>query len=149
MPVDRRGLGTLLIVSALYGYWAYIKGWLPPIFGPTHYWDAVIFGALTIGLALNPIPLVVNRVTEFLGTIGFSIYLNHPLTVFLLIPCYRRIYASAPNVSAGFVGCALLTYAILIPLSYVTYHLIELPGIRAGRWAYRYATASRGKRLPV
>jgi peptidoglycan/LPS O-acetylase OafA/YrhL len=143
--IERRSLGLMLVVVAGYAYLAYIKNWLPPIFGPTHYWVGVIFAALTIGLALNPIPLIVNRVTTFLGTIGFSLYLNHPLTVYLLIPVYRRIYAGAPNVSVSFVACVLLTFAILVPVSFVTYRLIELPGIRAGKWAYRRAAARLDK----
>jgi peptidoglycan/LPS O-acetylase OafA/YrhL len=138
-----RAAGLLLAAAAIGLYAAYLRDALPPIFGLRPYWLGVIWVMLAIGLALNPVRLVVNRVTAFLGTIGFSLYLNHPLLVYALIRPYRRIGAWFTNPSVSFLVCILLTLAILVPMSALTYRFIEQPGIRLGKRLVRRLSAER------
>ncbi|MFC4116765.1 acyltransferase family protein [Nonomuraea zeae] len=66
--------------------------------------------ALAFGLRERAFPRWLTR----LGVISFSLYLLHPILLYVL-----------PN--------PLLYYLVLIPLSLLTYHLIEAPAQRLGR----------------
>jgi peptidoglycan/LPS O-acetylase OafA/YrhL len=76
---------------------------------------------------------IVNHITVFLGKISYSVYLIHPLIVYLLIPSYRNIQNSLGNSLASFATCIVLTFVILIPISYVSFIMIENPAIRFGK----------------
>jgi peptidoglycan/LPS O-acetylase OafA/YrhL len=92
----------------------------------------VIFGTLVLGLAIAPLRVFVNRQTCYLGKISYSLYLNHPPLVVVLIPVYRDIYAVQMPATLQYGACALLTLVILTVASYFTYHIIEQPGVRFG-----------------
>jgi peptidoglycan/LPS O-acetylase OafA/YrhL len=132
--IDRRSpsnhsLGVALIGAAVFGYAALLNGKLPSLFDRSH-WLGIIYGLLLLGLVLAPLSAVVNRATSFFGTISFSLYLNHPLLVYALRPVYAYFYSLAIPVAFRYLGCAALTLLILTVGSYLTYRLIELPGMR-------------------
>ncbi|TDD36929.1 acyltransferase [Nonomuraea terrae] len=83
-------------------------GWAPAL--------ALAFGVFAAAFALRG--RVFPRWLAWLGTISFSLYLLHPLLLHV-----------APGLT--------VFYAVLIPLSAVTYHLIETPGRRLGRFLIR------------
>jgi peptidoglycan/LPS O-acetylase OafA/YrhL len=112
---------------------AYLQFWLPTIFGDHYYGQGVIFSCIIIGLALSPWTLLVNAMTRYLGKISYSIYLIHTTVVFLLTPVYQRLYQQSPSVTVAFLACLFLTLAIVVPISSITYRLIERPGILFGR----------------
>jgi peptidoglycan/LPS O-acetylase OafA/YrhL len=87
---------------------------------------------LVLGLAIHPIKPLVNTVTRFYGQISYSVYLNHPLVVSLLIPFYRRIYQYVPGTALALLACLAVTFLVLTPWAYLTYRVIEQPGIRFG-----------------
>jgi peptidoglycan/LPS O-acetylase OafA/YrhL len=126
-----RSWGVVLVGGALFGYCALILGRLN-FFLEDFYWQAVNFCALTLGLTIAPLRLFVNRPTCFSGRIAYSLYLNHPPLVFVLIPVYRAIYAVQLPTTLQYGACALLTLTILAIASYLTYHLIEQHGVRLG-----------------
>ncbi len=128
----RRG-GAVLIAIALLLYGGLLSGRLQALPLDPYYWQGPMYGCLLVGLALRPIPVLVNRLTRFLGTISYSVYLNHPTLVLLLTPLYRRLYLHAPSVGVAFVASVALTFALLIPISWVTYRCVEEPGVRLGR----------------
>lgn len=132
-PDRGKGLGSALWWGGLFGYAALLQGWLPNIFGDHYYWQALIYGCLLMGLGLRPLRAVVNIATCYLGKISYSVYLNHPTIVFLLIPVYRWIYQQAPSLTLGFLGSLLITLAVVLPVSAVTYRFIERPGIVLGK----------------
>jgi peptidoglycan/LPS O-acetylase OafA/YrhL len=94
--------------------------------------QAMIFGTLLLGLTIVPLGLFVNRVTRFLGEISYSLYLNHPTLVLLLIPAYRIVYGVQSRASIQFGVCMLLTLGLLTVISFGSYRFIEQPGIRLG-----------------
>ena len=126
-----RSWGVVLVGGAFFGFSALMAGRLN-FFLEDFYWQGVIFGALVLGLAIAPLRVFVNRQTCFFGKIGYSLYLNHPPLVFVLIPVYRDIYAVQMPTTLQYGACALLTLVILIVASYFTYHIIEQPGVRFG-----------------
>lgn len=101
------------------------------------------YAALLIGMSRFPLSLVVNRVTTYLGQISYSLYLAHPIVVALLIPVFRRIQLLVPQADLAYLLCAVLTLAIAVPVAYLGYRLIEVPGIRAG---HRVLAAINGHR---
>lgn len=130
---DRASAGNAALLGGVFCYVALIQGWLPNVFGDFYYWQAVSYGLIFAGLAMSPWRLLVNPFTTFLGKVSYSLYLLHPMLVYLLIPVYRKIYAQQPDLTVAFLACAGLTFLILIPLSYLSYRMIELPGIRLGK----------------
>lgn len=128
-----RARGDAALLAGAFGYVALVQGWLPNVFGDPYYWQAVCYGLIFVGLALSPWKALVNRVTSFLGKVSYSLYLFHPTVVYLMIPVYRRLYAYFDVLSVAFLASAAITFAVLLPLSYAGYRLIELPGIKLGK----------------
>jgi peptidoglycan/LPS O-acetylase OafA/YrhL len=126
-------LGNAFMSVGLFVFVALIQGWLPNVFGSPYYWEPVVYGSLLLGLGLSPRRIVVNAATRFLGKISYSLYLIHPTVVFLLTPVYQWLYGLSPFVTVGFAGSVLVTFSIIVPVSYLTYTWIEKPGIRWGK----------------
>lgn len=145
-PEAARGLGLLLVLLAGYVYIAILQGVGYLGLPDPRYAQAVCCLLVLAGLSLRSVSLLVNRLTVYLGKISYSVYLNHPTLVFFLVPVYKKIYGHTDNVSLAFVSCCLLTYAILIPLSALTYALIERPGIRWGKRCYAWLDSRLGPR---
>lgn len=97
-------------------------------------WSALAWTLLVLGLVINPVKLIVNAVTRFYGRISYSVYLNHPIVIGLLMPIYVRIYQYVPGHLLGLLTCFAATFSVLTPWAYITYRLIEQPGIRFGSW---------------
>ena len=128
-----RSLGNALVFGGAFGFAALLQGWLPGIFGDMYYWQGPVFGAVFLGLAFAPWRLVVNAATAFLGKISYSIYLNHTTVIYLLQPVYQRIYGATDSLSVAFLSCLVLTLAVTLPVSMITYRLVEKPGIALGK----------------
>ena len=96
--------------------------------------SSVAFVLLILSLSLNPNRLIVNRFTRFFGTISYSLYLIHPFILEPLKPVYVYIYGhTIYSTDLSLFLCILLTLLIVTPVSLLTYHLIETPGIRMGK----------------
>jgi peptidoglycan/LPS O-acetylase OafA/YrhL len=97
------------------------------------YWQAIAFSTLCLSLSLYPNRLLVNGVTAFYGKISYSVYLLHPLLIYLLKPAYNFIYAGIASPGLAFFSCLLLTLIFLTLSSLVTYRFIEEKGILYGK----------------
>jgi len=110
-------------------------------------WQGAVFATLLCGLLANPVSILVNRVTVFLGKISYSMYLVHPVLVLVAAPLYARIYQLPVSLSTKFIACALVTLLPLVAISYCTFLLIESPGMRLGKWLLK--SRSRHRTSPV
>lgn len=126
-------IGAALILGSLWAYQALLNGALNVGFPDPYYWQAIIYSALLLGLAILPTPIFVNRLSLFAGKISYSIYLLHPSTIFFLAPVYRRIYGLGLPVSASFLLCFAVTLAIVLPAAALTYRWVEAPGMKLGK----------------
>jgi peptidoglycan/LPS O-acetylase OafA/YrhL len=135
-----RAWAFLLVGAALLGYDSLISGRVPAVFWSMS-GQGMLYSILLTGLTIAPLGIFVNPVTRFYGRISYSVYLNHPTFVLLLIPAYRVIYSLHIGVTAQYGACLLLTLLVLTAVAYATYHLIERPGMRLGnRLIRRLAT---------
>lgn len=96
-----------------------------------HIMMSIGFVALALVLAANPIRLLVNPVTTFIGKISFSMYLIHfPVLHWMHKMGYIDIFAQ-PLLNFGCRYSILIAVATLI--SYLTYKFIEVPGQNLGK----------------
>jgi len=136
-----RPLGLLLVLAATYLYVAIMQNVGQVGLPDNRYAKAVCCLLLVIGLSLRTLKPFVNRLTVFLGKISYSVYLAQPTAILLLEPVYKKIYAASSGsmaVSVAFVGCFLLTLAVVIPLAALSYYLVEKPGIKLGKYCYAW-----------
>ncbi|AVJ31759.1 hypothetical protein CLM74_02680 [Stenotrophomonas sp. MYb57] len=138
VPEDR-SVGTLLLLVSACIFVARSNSWIDDrIFaGHPYMWPAIWYSALIIGLALNPIKLLVNRVTRFLGTVSYSLYLAHGPVINALRPWYDRLARHEDwSTTKTYLIAVSGTMLVSVAIAYVTYRLIEVPFIRLGKTVY-------------
>ncbi len=94
------------------------------------------FGLLCVAIALHPIWILVNRLTLFWGRVSYSLYLTHPGIIFFFhrMGVYEeinRVCGGVPTFS--FLVSATLTITVVSAISWVTFSMIEVPGMALGR----------------
>ena len=130
-----RDVGRALIGGGLFGLLGIALGDITPaapVIGPWHM-QGVFYAALLLGLSLCPLKAFVNGLTQFFGTISYSFYLWHASIIYFSSPLYEAIYGLGLPKTVSFLACGGVTIAITTALSYVTYRVIELPGMRLGK----------------
>lgn len=105
------------------------------LIGERH-WQVVAASLILAGLVLCP-PTFGATVMSFLGRISYSIYLLHGLIIRMISEAYVAIYASIQSTSLAYIACVALTLACVVPASWLTYRLVELPGIALGNKVIR------------
>ncbi|WP_298852151.1 acyltransferase [uncultured Ruegeria sp.] len=91
------------------------------------------FGCLALSQALYPVTFFVNRFTEFLGKISYSLYLMHPFLIYKSeLTRQAAALTSNPNLVVPIVSAITLIAAI--PIATILYYLIERPFIRLARF---------------
>lgn len=129
----QRAIGLACIGGFLVLFTASIGGRLQTMVVDVYYWVAMAYGLLLIGLWLAPLRLVVNRTTAYLGKIGYSVYLAHPVVILLLLPAYPWIYALRIGTSLKFLIATAMTVTAVLCVATLTFRLIEAPGMRLGQ----------------
>ena len=96
--------------------------------------SSLAFVLLILSLSLRSNRFIVNRFTRFYGTISYSLYLVHPFLITPLKPVYIYFYEhTIYSTDLSLFFCVLLTLLIVTPVSLLTYHLIEVRGIKWGK----------------
>jgi peptidoglycan/LPS O-acetylase OafA/YrhL len=126
---------------------AAVLGLLFPLtpFLPFSYWSPAA-ALLETGLSLCLIGLIVysggdfrilrSRALVFFGNISYSLYLIHYFVASLLLKIFTVSRTTEILGLSGVAKPILLTattFVVTIPLSWLLYSLVEVPGIRAGR----------------
>jgi len=91
--------------------------------------------ALCIWQSLLPSYLIANKFFEFLGERSFSIYLLHPMVIFVTEKSLAELHSSLSTYigSFAFFACAAAVIIGVLAVAELAYRLIEVPGIRLGR----------------
>jgi peptidoglycan/LPS O-acetylase OafA/YrhL len=112
----------------------------PPGFIPSFLIGAIILAGFVVAISSNAIPYLVNPVVGYIGTISYSCYLVH----FAVLVAVLRLFGLSLAIHVHDAGSSLqnlllfakiisVTGVLTIVCASVTYHLIEKPGIAAGR----------------
>ena len=94
---------------------------------------SVAYGIFLIGLSIFPVRIIVNRISVFFGLISYSLYLDHPQMIYYMSDLYKKIYLLGLNTGLSFLICVIVTILPLTFLSFLTYRIIEKPGIQSGK----------------
>jgi peptidoglycan/LPS O-acetylase OafA/YrhL len=125
-----RAMGYWLVAAGGAGFFALVALNLNNS-KPAFALHSVVYGLLVTGLLVTNWGVLVNRVTERLGDLSYSLYLWHPLVIVSVMGLYPRFYLRLPRTLAWF-GCLTLTLSVLIPLAFLSYRFIEEPTRKAG-----------------
>jgi peptidoglycan/LPS O-acetylase OafA/YrhL len=94
---------------------------------------ALVFGALILATCYWPNPVSTNRVTRYLGTISFSLYLLHPLVIAISMDEQRRIANALGNGFLALGARVLFVFTVVIGLATLTFRFVEKPGMALGK----------------
>lgn len=127
-------LGSLVVFTMIHtGATALIYSW---------YWRGPLFFLVVLGFALNPLPLLVNYYTDWLGERSYSIYLTHIPVMIMLWPTMRWLETHISPAWSFLVIAMMMTTATLAA-SVISYSFFERPINDFGRrFAKRIAGAS-------
>jgi peptidoglycan/LPS O-acetylase OafA/YrhL len=129
---SRIGAGCLAVGALIFA--AAVGGYLTQPASMPVLCESVSFTLMLVGLALWPVRLVVNRITQFLGRISYSVYLLHgPVILLINRPVFPRIEALGLPQAAAFGLSLAVTLAITLVVSWIAYRMVERPGIAFGR----------------
>lgn len=139
-PARLGGAITLAGLALLYVAWACAPVFARPDAGiPSNVlymfsWG-VPFGLICLGLALRPLAVLSNSLTQFLGKISFGVYLGHPQVIIGLshLGVYQAIQRIPGGSGVTFPLAVLATSAVVIPLAWALFAFVESPGIQLGR----------------
>ena len=117
---------------------------VPRFFWRTYYDDPTLQMVESIGAAGIIVLIVYSRLDVpalrtpsmlLLGDISFSIYLLHWPMMCIMAKLIAQLYTPGDNSLVFSLLLMAATLMITLPLSWLSYTYIELPGIRLGRWA--------------
>lgn len=93
------------------------------------------FAALCVWQSAKPNRWFANGFFEYLGERSFSIYLLHPLVIYISKGWVVSLYSKLePGMGAyAYFVCAALVMVEVLVMAEVTYRAIEVPGIKLGR----------------
>lgn len=128
---DRRRNGIIFIAAGIY-----LLSALPFLQENSHLPGTALYGtaflSLTYGLYLFPTIFFVNRLTQFLGQISYSIYLTHSAVITTAHPLLNAVvghFGRTWQFPAAFICLTVVSSAV----SWGTYRLVETPGQSLGR----------------
>jgi len=137
-PAEDRKWGALLLLLGGYVFTAFFWRSNLHILLPQQVMAGVSFFLLAWGLSLYPTALLVNPVTLYLGRISYSVYLCHFAVLDGTVWLLGRVPAlSAASPATRFAAVLTLTGLGTLLIATLTYHGIEVPGRKLGKWVIR------------
>lgn len=128
--IGRFNIGLFVVICVII-----ISGWFHYL---ANLWIcnwAFAFLFLIVGQAVSLLPVLTSSIFVSLGKLSFSLYLCHPLVVYLLKPVFSWIYSfDGISLFRAFVGCFGVTIFFVIPIAFMSNRLIERQGIKFGRY---------------
>ena len=93
----------------------------------------VCYASILLGIAGPKFFIVENILMQFLGKISYSMYLIHAPVIWVLSPVYGVIIEIPAQKSIQFLMCFIITISVVVPMSWLSYRLLERPFIALGR----------------
>lgn len=98
---------------------------------PHHFIYGIAFLFLAYALSIYPLPIFVNRITQKIGKVSYSLYLTHGVVLYGL----KKITTCKLSLhhDLQFLFYYLLMIVLTYGLSLLTYQFVEKPGMALGR----------------
>lgn len=94
---------------------------------------ALGFMPFMLGVAIYPVPLLVNSAVSFLGRVSYSFYLMHFVVMDVEIRLFHTYWPGVfLHPALAYFAIFAATLALATPLSWLTYTFIEQPFIKLG-----------------
>jgi len=130
-PDKDKKTGMLLLFVSLFLFAAFLATYTFGNLMPQHILYSMAFLCFSLSLHFSPQALLVNKITTSIGKLSFSIYLVH----FIVINEMKSVFKNGffLDGDSGFMLGFLLVLVVSTCISYVTYKLVEVPGIHLGK----------------
>jgi peptidoglycan/LPS O-acetylase OafA/YrhL len=129
----RSAYGGAIVATGLLGLAAIVAGRLPTVVMERDHLIGLCYALVLVGLSDYRSAAFDNPATRFLGRISYSVYLWHAPIIYAMGPVYAWLGAIPWPASVRFGLCLLATLGVVVPAAYISYRLVELPGIALGR----------------
>lgn len=96
--------------------------------------QCALWGVLILGLAIAPTRLLVNRFSLYFGMVSYSTYLLHCPIILALRPVFARIGGTGLHPGITFFADAAVTLGVVAAAAWLSFRLVEAPGMRVGRY---------------
>lgn len=110
-----------------------INGGIGGPYFPSHLIYGLLFVLLAYGLGTNSNNILINKFSIFIGQISFSMYIIHFFVVDLVSKYITVNLQEFMHSEIILIIVFLITLTVSVPLAYLSYKYIELPGIRLGK----------------
>ncbi len=108
-----------------------LVAFLTSSFIPRYFLYGIAFLLFSLSLHYSAPRVLVNPVTVLIGRLSFSIYLVHFMVLNIVENVFVDGFILAGN--SGFVLAFLLVLILSVCISYITYKVVEIPGINLGK----------------
>lgn len=98
---------------------------------PQHFMYGGAFLVFSLSLHYSPQRVFVNIITIWIGRLSFSLYLVHFMVISMLTSTFGNSLFWSGDM--GFIGVFIIVLFLSLSVSYLTYRLVELPGINLGK----------------
>jgi peptidoglycan/LPS O-acetylase OafA/YrhL len=92
----------------------------------------VAFVCISLSVAWHPWPLLVNRLTRHVGQTSYSLYLLHMAMIELIQTVSPGTFSRVPS-GFKYIVAFVIVVVVTTLVATLTYHLVEVPGQRAGK----------------
>lgn len=130
-PDQNKGLAAPLIFLSVFLFTSFLKVEVYLGLLSQQFLFGTAFFLFALSLHFNPHKLFVNKLTTWIGKLSFSIYLVHFLVLKVVGGFVADRYTLQGN--SGFFVAFLLVTSVSVAVSFITYKMIELPGIELGK----------------
>ena len=129
-----------------------LKGWLPNVVGDLYYWQAIAYGGMFLGLAFIALETSRWEDDSLPGQDQLLTLSESPDGSPASDTSVSLVLSSNTISTLAFLASVVLTFAVTVPLSILTYRFIEAPGIALGkslgaRWQAKSGTSRSTSRV--
>jgi peptidoglycan/LPS O-acetylase OafA/YrhL len=145
-PSSLGQLSPLFLVISVYLFLALAFGGFSLI--PLHFLYGISFALFSYSLAAYPYPLFVNRPICYVGKISFSTYVWHFVPIRAMSKKVPIMLDSMMSPGICFLILFFITLFSTLLIASLSFHLIEVPGMKLGRIFLKRANEIRFKGGP-
>ncbi len=137
-PHPDKSTSMLLLLISLFLFTAFLQTYTLANLLPNHFLYGVALLTFALSLHFSPKNIFVNYLTIMIGKYSFSIYLSHFAVIIALKQLISNTFKHGDIEiwrygDIRFIITFLLTLSLSTAVSYITYNLIEIPGINLGK----------------